>query len=189
MYQTSTKKLNIIQDENPLNPRTEFDNLGVMICTHKRYTLGDEHSFDFDNYNRWDEAEKALKNEYDAAIIVPLFLYDHSGITISTSPFSCRWDSGQIGFILVSKETARKEYNVKRITKKILEKIKNCIKGEVETYNQYLTGDIYGFELIDNDGKVIDSCWGFYGSDIETNGILDCIYDDELKSLIKKKVK
>lgn len=52
----------------------------------------------------------------------------------------------------------------------------------VEVYDQYLRGDVYGFELYeeesvedaeDPDWNEIDSCWGFYGSDIMENGICD----------------
>lgn len=41
-------------------------------------------------------------------VILPLYLYDHSGITISTGPFSCPWDSGQVGWIYAPKDTFRK---------------------------------------------------------------------------------
>ena len=43
----------------------------------------------------------------DQYVILPLYLYDHSGITISTRPFSCPWDSGQVGWIYASKDTFR----------------------------------------------------------------------------------
>ena len=32
--------IEIEQDPDPMNPRTEYDNLGTMICCHKRYNLG-----------------------------------------------------------------------------------------------------------------------------------------------------
>ena len=44
----------------------------------------------------------------------------------------------------------------------------------------------YGFILEKPDGEHIDSCWGFYGDNIETNGILDNIgqsYQDLVNSL------
>ena len=31
--------------------------------------------------------------------ILPLYLYDHSGLTMSTNDFGDRWDSGCVGFI------------------------------------------------------------------------------------------
>ena len=34
--------LRIVQDIDPQNPRTEWDNLGKMFCWHSRYDLGDK---------------------------------------------------------------------------------------------------------------------------------------------------
>lgn len=39
------------------------------------------------------------------------------------------------------------------------------LKSEVETYDQYLTGDVYGYVIEDKEGEELDSCWGFYGEE------------------------
>ena len=131
--------------------------------------------------------KKQIKKDHDIAVILPLYLYDHSGITISTEPFSCNWDSGQIGWAFVSKETVRKELDYKRIPKRSLEWTECVLKHEVQTYDQFLTGDTYGFELVekstcesceDDHEKILDSCWGFYGSDLRQNGILSHLDND-----------
>ena len=177
------KKLMIIQDENPESPR-EWDNLGTMACFHRRYSLGDRNiPFSSGEFSSWSEMESHIWNQLDAAIVIPIYMYDHSGITISTSPFSCPWDSGQIGFMYVTRDKLRKEYNVKRLSEKIIQKAEKVLYSEVETYDQYLTGDVYGFKVMEystcdknhTHGDVIDSCWGFYGSDYKTNGMLDHI--------------
>ena len=36
----------IEQEDDPPNPRVEWDTFGKMICWHRRYSLGDEHDFD-----------------------------------------------------------------------------------------------------------------------------------------------
>jgi hypothetical protein len=165
--------LKIIQDDNSESPR-EWNNLGTMSCFHNRYNLGDKDPIvSTDDYNSWDEMKEALIKEHNAKIVLPLYLYDHSGITISTSPFTCRWDSGQVGFIWISAEKIRKEYSVKRISQKLLEKVETYLRAEVKTYDQYFIGDIYGFELYDKDENLLDSCWGFYGDDIKENGMID----------------
>lgn len=181
--ETKDRILSIYQDEG-YNPR-EHENLGTMICSHKRYDLGDKHDFNFDDYRNWDEAEKGIKRKYDAAIILPLFLYDHSGITMNTTGFSCPWDSGRVGFIIISKDKLRKEYSVKRIGKKLVERVTGYLKSEVETYDMYLTGECYRFEVTDLDDNHIDSCGGFLGSDFSTNGMTDYL-DDELAELLEK---
>jgi hypothetical protein len=171
---TNGKTLEVTQDEYPNNPRHD-DNLSTMICFHGRYSLGDKHNYDHKDYSGWAEMEKAIIKNEKPAVILPLYLYDHSGITISTSPFSCRWDSGQIGFVFISKDKVKKEYGVKRVTIKEIEKVTKVLLAELETYDLYLRGEVYGYTLINENGEIEDSCFGFIGSDIETNGILDNI--------------
>lgn len=122
-------------------------------------------------------ADKTLKEQF---IILPLYLYDHSGITMRTSAFSCGWDSGQVGFIHCSLKKAQHEwgtpdsaargwdgeadYPLKDDGSKhtLREAAEKFLKGEVKTYDEYLTGDTVGYIAEDPDGEQIDSCWGFY---------------------------
>ncbi len=167
-------RLKVVQDSSADSPRG-WDNLGKMICFHNRYDLGDKHNYSADDYSGWEEMKKAILKEENPAVILPLYMYDHSGISISTSPFSCRWDSGQIGFVLVSKKQALEEYGGVRVSSKTKAKIESVLQGEVETYTQYVGGEVYGFQIVDEDDDIVDSCYGFYGTDFATNGMLDYI--------------
>lgn len=171
-------RLSIYPDDTDSNPR-EWDNLGTMVCFHKRYTLGDKHDYDHTNYDDWQEMEKEIIREEDVAVILPLYLYDHSGITMSIGKFSCPWDSGQVGFIYVTKEKLREKYDKKRVSQKLKDRAEEILESEVETYDQYLTGDVFGFSVEkkdeDGDWEDIDSCWGFYGSNVKENGMTDYI--------------
>ena len=80
------------------NPR-EWENLSKMVCFHGRYNLGDKTIYSQRDVNSWAELEKLICKTEDVLHIEPLYLYDHSGLAISTKPFSCPWDSGQIGVI------------------------------------------------------------------------------------------
>ena len=102
-YTHGNTKLEIHNDESPESPRT-WDNLGKMICHHRRYNLGDEHTINPNHYNSYDEMRKAIIRKEDVAVILPMYMYEHSGISIATTPFNCPWDSGQIGFIIASKK-------------------------------------------------------------------------------------
>lgn len=109
-------------------------------------------------------------------MILPLYLYDHGGITIRTSSFSCSWDSGQVGWIYVTKTRLRKELEVEQITKDIIRQAEKILRAEVETYDQYLTGKVYGFTVYEaEDGcfAELESCGGFYGSNPKKNGMLE----------------
>jgi hypothetical protein len=191
--------ITIEQDQDAFDPRKEYDNVGTMVCFHNRYDLGDKHSYtdpeealrdileiewdyddDYEINELWDKLEKV-------AYVLPLFLYDHSGITMSTSAFSCPWDSGQVGFIYAMKDTAEKEWS--NATK---EKCLSYLEGEVETYDQYLTGDVYGFTVEDPEGYVDDdSCWGFYGYDYcleEARSVVDWMQEERTKAKIQEEI-
>jgi hypothetical protein len=168
-------KLRVVQDSCYDSPRY-WDNLGTMICFHKRYDLGDKHNYSVDDYNSWEELSKAIiKEEGKGAIILPLYLYDHSGISISTGAFSCRWDSGQVGFIIADRKKVLQEFGGKILTKKLKDQVTKILENEVQTYSQYLEGDVYGFIIEDEEGEQLDSCFGFYGNDFAINGMLDYI--------------
>lgn len=141
--------IKIEPDNYPESPR-EWDNLGTIIHWHKRYNLGDI------SVNR-EEIAEYLKD----SVYLPVYLYDHSGITISTGRFSCPWDSGLVGFIFVKREKILENYGKKRLTKSLRKRVLEILEGEIEIFDQYLTGDVYGY-IIEGDG-IDESCWGFYG--------------------------
>ena len=185
--------INIFFDEDAQNPRMDWEPFATMVCFHNRYNLGDEHSFsepsefekdlamevdtsvedrwyywdDHPSLN-WEQIEKRQKDLIQKAldkhvVMLPLYLYDHGGITMSTTPFGCRWDSGQVGWIYVTREVALKEFGGKIFSKQLKAKVLNLLEGEVKTYDQYLTGDVYGYTV---EGEHCDdSCWGFFGDD------------------------
>lgn len=161
-FQVGRFKVELVQDEGPPDPR-EDDNLGTMLCMHKRYDLGDKHNCKASDFGGWSDAEKFLRKEKGAVVVLPLYLYDHSGITISTKPFSCPWDSGQVGLISATREAVLENFLVKKLSKKILARATECLQSEVETYDQFLRGDVYGFVISGPDDEHLDSCWGCYG--------------------------
>ena len=168
-------KLEIFEDLDPTDPR-EFDNLGTMVCFHNRYTFGDETELKSSDFSSWEELESYLYKREKALIVVPVFLYDHSGLSVNTTGFSCPWDSGQIGFIYASKERIRNDYSCKRISKKLKKQVREMLVSEVDLYNQYLSGDVYGFNLTDRqNGEELSSCYGFFGTDHIENGIFDYV--------------
>ena len=183
-------KLEIFDDLNPCSPR-EFDNLGTMVCFHRRYNLGDKTELKSSDFSSWEELENYLYKEEDALIAIPVFMYDHSGLWINTTGFSCPWDSGQVGYIYVSKEKVRREYSCKRISKKLKKMIREMLCSEVDLYNDYLSGNVYGFTLTDKENaEEIDSSCGFYGTDYIENGIFDYVSSyftkTELEALVWK---
>jgi len=150
-------------DDFPESPR-DWDNLSVFYCFHNRYSLGDRHSIDHNNYDSWNDL---AINEFDSDdVIVPLYMLDHSGLTLSTTPFSCPWDSGMVGYAVVSKERIISEYGVYNDDSK--EKALHRIDSEVDIYNRYLCGDVHSILIEEQCGccdswELVDCLGGFYG--------------------------
>jgi hypothetical protein len=158
--------IKIYQDTSPESPR-KWDNMGKMVCFHKRYDLGDRHDYKSNDFEGWDGLENYLIKECKAVIVIPLYLYDHSGLTMRTYPFSCPWDSGQVGFIYADRETILKNFAAKRLTAFVLQKAREMLETEVKDYDKFLSGDVFGFVIEDADSNTIDSCWGYYNDPSE----------------------
>jgi hypothetical protein len=197
-------KLEIFQEcDNQDSPR-DWDNLGIIAAWHRDYSLSDKGAeLKRGEFGSVEECERHLETERGAFCILPVYIYDHSGITINTTGFSCPWDSGQVGFIYTT-EAQCKKMGVKYRGKKATEDIKRQLRQEIETFDQYLTGDVYGFVLsklekfpavpacvhcgrdateASESWKHEDSCWGFYGSDLKESGMLDHIGEENAAAL------
>lgn len=163
--------IRIYYDTDAENPR-DWDNLGTLICGHSRYQLGDKHAFRdareflLDLLDLDDECPLSVDQLFvradKVAVILPVYLYDHSGLVMNTTGFNCPWDSGQVGFIYVSLKDVRKEYSVERVSAERREQVAGYLRQEVQTFSDYVAGAVYGY-VVEKDGKNIDSCWGFIG--------------------------
>lgn len=108
---------------------------------------------------------KELLAEYDDVVILPLYLYDHSGLAMSTGSFVGRaihaeWDSGQVGYIYADRDMIQKEYG--KISPETVKCAETVLEGEVKDFDLYLHGECYGFRLF-KDCDEEDACWGFLG--------------------------
>ena len=113
-----------------------------------------------------DEDEQAVAKELRRKYhIYGLEAYIHSGVRLALSHegnFPDRqWDVSQLGAVFVS----RKEW-------KSAAKARKAALGLIETWNDALSCNIYGFVVEDERGNNLESCWGSYG-DYQTSGILD----------------
>lgn len=176
-------RLTISYDTDAMNPREDDCGLGSrMVCFHKRYNMPNEENYDYNDYNSWKEFEQQIRKDNDIAILLNVFMYEHSGVSLSTAR-TCQWDSGQVGFMYITKPMIRQLRNCKYVTKKILEQEEQYLRNQIKIYGKYMNGDVYGFQLEEIEVKSykkvysngeesedieekeyneIDSCWGFY---------------------------
>lgn len=183
-------RVRIVNDDTcPSNPCENMDMLGTLVTWHRRYSIGHVPN------------PKCSPEEYmeengiseETCLILPVYMYDHSGTVMSTKSFGCPWDSGWLGFLYVTNEKLKKEYG--DLSKDSIEKATKCMETELKVMDQWGNGDVYGFiiEELDNnsdeddDGNwdQVDSCWGFYGLDLDENGMLGYI-DEEYHELARE---
>lgn len=132
-------KLVIEYDEYPTNPR-EWDNLWTIVTAHRNYCFDEELPSDCDSISQAFENHLEYKwLSIDEVYYLPVYLYDHSGQSVSTKPFSCSWDSWQLWYIYVSKEKIKTDT---LLTTNIKEKALEYLNAEIEDLNRYLTWDI-----------------------------------------------
>jgi hypothetical protein len=151
----------IIVDDYAESPR-EWCNATKFVMFHKRLNLPNELGIKNEDYGSWDEMQEALDNQYKW--VYPVFMYDHGGLAFSINSFDCKWDSGQVGFIVSDEGTPEEAYK--------------WAKSELETYGQYVNGEVYGVRVFE-DTEEIDSSYeyyasyGYYGYDHEASGLKD----------------
>lgn len=184
------------EDGSFADPRDNC-NLGTMVCWHPDYILGDEQiaanrgavkrdrhgsantMFQTEtgrtDFRSMEQIERYLRLARKATAIVPLTLYDHSGISIRASAHPGPWDPGgwdstMVGFIYTTAERMTElcgapDYVPESEDMEPEAWRRKQLVGEVEEYNLFLTGQVYYFVIEDEDGETLDSCGGFLGDE------------------------
>jgi hypothetical protein len=173
--------IEVCPDPDPMDPRKEFDNLGTMVCFHRRYELGDKLDLRAEDFRGWDEVEEHLRKSLGAGIVLPLYLYDHGGLRMKVGSFQghlpqghAEFDSGQVGFIYITADKIREEFG----DSKSLEEVADYLRSEVDLYDDFLSGSVYDYRILDPNGEEVDACGGFYGYDHEKSGLLGSARDE-----------
>ena len=189
-------RLTINIDECAESPR-EWDNVPTIVSRRGDWDISDEgwrmsaEEFAEFLHKKLDKKCPEIKGLTDIDHIVncgsaknyivckPIYMYDHSGQTISLSPFGCPWDSGCCGYIFVFKDKILNEFE--RATEDNWRDIANeIIQSEIDIYDHYIQGEVYGYCLEEGhtvehkdlvtgaiwtstEYETVDSCCGFYG--------------------------
>jgi len=140
----------IIIDEDAQSPQEDADNGLFLVANHREFyvpepgqkRIGDD----------WETLHARYKKTH---WVFPIEAYIHSGVCLAFSHVGNfpdrQWDVSQVGAIFAAKSEWR-----------LSAKARKAAEGLLETWNQYLGGEVYGF-VCDDDGLHEDSCWGFYG--------------------------
>jgi hypothetical protein len=151
--------IKLYQDTTAENPIREFDGQAHVSVWHRRYDFGNEPKFfEPENFRAFCEEQKEYGNP---VYRLPVYLYDHSGLTVNTTGFSCPWDSGQVGWVWATKNEIQTIFGADQEPDP--KQVNDYLRGTVKLLDDYLTGNVYGYQIEDREGNELDSCWGFYG--------------------------
>lgn len=186
------------------NPRRSEENFGVMWAKHSHYTLGDDRYLiptgnnvtvhrrenpawcEIDDWWRFHHPTTAELVDYltvvhGATVVLPLYLLDHSGLSISAGENLVSdggaaraaetrsgrfigdgrgWDTSYVGF-LVDTAAARARWEIAP------GRVEELLRGEVEAYDAYLTGDVWDVRV---EARPDDHDWHPY-----RDGSLRCV--------------
>jgi len=209
-------EIEIQKDVDPMNPREDWDHMGTFVYKHRNYNLGDkeiddpidwllsmldreDEKIEYDNETFMDLLSN-FKNVYAALFV---YMYEHSVLTISTFPFSCRWDSGMVGIIYVSLNDAISNWTLPKESTwetliddwgenkgkkvKLMDVAIRVLEGEIKTQNDYLTSNVWGYNIDSNGCN--DSCWGYFGDVDYCISEAKLAVDHHIKQLRKKHFK
>lgn len=165
-YWWNRQTIKIFHDPEPPDPREEWDNFGTIVAWHRNYIYDEDGRKEYgdpDDFLEWAE-----ENDY---IMLPVYLFDHSGCRISTTSHQFRaadshgWDWGQLGWIYVTRHDALKEFQIEAEDWNIewASKAEKIMRQEIETLDDFYTNNVYGFTTYDWADEPRNSCWGFYG--------------------------
>lgn len=177
------------EDAEHANPR-DCDNVTTMVCWHPDYVLGDMQIRDGagrgavetpfgetwknrGSFNSMEHLRRYLTLCHGAVGIRPLYLLDHSGLSIRAGSPSLAdpggWDTTMCGFVYCTHERLTElcgegpKYHTD-------EWIAEVIKQDVSCYDDYLRGAVYGY-VVARGTEDEESCWGFLGDPDAEGGL------------------
>ena len=187
-FRNENKLLRIYQDKLSESPDQWGDDGRFLVFDHRDFCVKRK---EFNPRDIYDNGEK-VKGYH----VFRCYAYIHSGVALSVGPNGRwpdqRWDVSFKGFWLIKREKGTWT----------IEQAKKVAEDLCKTWNQYLSGDVYGFECIEIDRDKVrkymelyniereedineddmmelyvkgtfNSCWRFYGRNWEENGLFD----------------
>lgn len=162
-HEGNKRRIRIVPDLDPLNPREDPPSTTHLCLRHKRYNLPNEKPLE-----GWDPMNPGQSPRADV-VLLPVWGYDHSSLSMKAGdriwPFDDPWDSGLLGYIWAFKSDFPNTPD---------NQIAPILEAEVNEYSSFVNGAVYGYIIEelgtftnstfgDRDEWVpLDSCYGYY---------------------------
>lgn len=183
-YFVKTRDAHLIpgEEDDDCDQYYEYDE---TVCGEEYTRYIDADTSDSDDSVASDMADKldlyekiSLLEDTGEVVTLPISMYEHSGISLWLGSKwvhpDAQWDCSSIGFAYVEKATAEKEMPQRKLTDEQRNDWKKwayaMMEGEMETYNKYVSGEVYGYMIEDEEGEEASNahlcgCWGYYDKD------------------------
>ena len=149
-------------EEDPISPSEDQDSNLFLVANHRDFYVPPP------GMKRCPEDRGEVERMFKKTHwIFPLEAYIHSGVCLALSGegnFPDRqWDVSQLGMVFAAKSDWR-----------LSKKARKAAESLIETWNQYLSGDVWYWEILDEDGTVVESCGGCFGEEDARKMAIDC---------------
>lgn len=126
--------------------------LGHFVCRH-----GKHERIHFPN-------EKGIDYLSKQGVAVPVYMLDHSGISVRTQPFNDEWDSWQWGWLVTTDTEIRSWYGMSADAPINVDAVISQLVAQVTMVDKYFSGDVWGYQVF-HEEELVDSLWGIIGED------------------------
>lgn len=149
-------RIRVEYDDYAESPRTAWENVAAFWSygMHRRYNFHEDAADEvlarikaampvpdelLEKDRDIEVIQWLMKNQTPVSryVIMPVYMYDHGSLSFSTDRFSCSWDSGIIGFMMVDVE----RWGVEHGGEWSVEAATRSIVGEVRALDSY---HVYG---------------------------------------------
>ena len=141
------------------------DELIYLVTTNNRY-------FNYDGpagLKDPGDVDEYLQDKGEAWEVFALYAYVHGGVDFSLGEYSCSFDSGQAGYIIVKRGD---DWVAREGEPDNYQAMYRAAEIKLAYTNEVIQGNVYGYEVLDPQGKEVESCWGFVGDYDDEHGVL-----------------
>jgi hypothetical protein len=170
--------INIYSDDSTDSP-AEWDNTNFLVHYHRDCWIEDKRITESELAGWYNGEKLELEKTF---FIFPVSALIHSGVWLSLhnsfAADSGGWDTSHVGAMFISKTEAKTKDGAYKLAGSLL-----------KTWNQYLSGEVYGYMIEDKEGNgdEIGGVWGFYG-DWNESGLIESA-KDEIDEAIENEAK
>jgi hypothetical protein len=168
--------LKVVLDPEPFHPFEDDDGkIVTFVFEHRRYDLGDYtregFAAEYPDLMVDDEDFHIInRNHPDILAYEQVEMLDHSGLRFYLQrerlagtihvPYH-GWDSGVIGVALVTRQDFER-VGLDPDAPDARQRAQQEVRSAVSILDQYHSGQVYGYQIEDKDGDIVDDLYGIY---------------------------